>query len=114
MDGKGTIGDEALIPLALAVNPDLLKSLKQMFGAARGTAIGGGEYHRAVGEEIVELGELAPDQFKRWMQGGGAAVQRHEAKAAEIPSAPVTVEQDERLQRIREQVQASKRWRRET
>jgi hypothetical protein len=96
--------DRVFLPLALACNAELTESLKQMFSKSSQVAMG--DYLPAPGEEIVELGDMPPEEFKRWAaQATGASAKSDE---------PVTLEgeaADPRIERIREQIAHSKRKR---
>lgn len=107
---QGTKGapDELMVPLALAIKPELRDALHKMFGT-KGQMIGGGEYRSQPDEEVVNLGELPPGEFLQWANRATGLMRN----IADTQAKPVTVRADEepRLARIREQIRASKRLR---
>lgn len=109
-----TAPNEAFIPLALAINPELMGGLEKMFRVSKGGFIGGGEYKTSTGEDVVNLGDLPPEEFLRWANQATGTMQE---VATQIESQQETViiregEADDRqINRIREQIAQSKRFR---
>jgi len=110
------IPNETFIPLAAAINPQLIDTLKNIFRITKGGPfIGGGEYMSKVGEEVVELGDLPPEEFLQFINSA-TPVMKETAERLEKQQRLVNVREgsdqheDERLQRIREQITHSKRF----
>jgi hypothetical protein len=63
--GKSGPPQEILVPLSIAVNPNLQTALMKLFEIPAGGAvpIGGGEYTPDKKEEVVELGETSKETF---------------------------------------------------
>lgn len=59
--------DTVVLPLTLAVNPQIKEWLVKMVG--KGVAIAGGDYAPQQGEQIVELGEMSKEAFINWISG---------------------------------------------
>ena len=110
---SAVIPGSVFLPLSLAVNPDLTDWLKQMFRVGQGQQIGGGEYVPGAGEEVQELGDLPKDEWMQWI-GGATPVIRESVDQMNELASPVTINegqaQDERIERIRNQIAHSKRW----
>ena len=106
MSKTSMIGDEVFIPLSIAVNNDLPEHLKKMFSSS-GSQIGGGDYKPAPGEEIVELGEMPVDEFKRWAaQAMGVVAERNDNVTLRNDAGAAA---DPKIERMREQIAHSKR-----
>lgn len=99
---------DVMVPLAMAVNPELREGLQKIFRVTKGRWIGGGEYRPDRGEEVVELGDLPRDEFLRWAKAAGGVTA---GDAQEPASISMGVEQDPRVEKMREQIRASKRFR---
>jgi hypothetical protein len=110
---KATAPNEMFLPLAAAVNPELLEGLAKAFRVTSGKFIGGGEYTPAGGEEVVELGDLPPEEFMQWASKA-TGIMRDVAAEMEQKQRTVTVQEgpsnDQRIQRIRDQINKSKKW----
>ncbi len=105
------VQDEAMIPLALAVNPELREGLQKIFRITKGRWIGGGEYQGRAGDEVVELGDLPPEEFLQWANAATGALQGM-AQEQEHRRESVTISNDDpRISKIRDQIKASKRLR---
>lgn len=108
--------NEIFLPLSQAINPELIDGLKKIFRVHDGAFIGGGEYQQAPGEEIVNLGDLPPEEFMEWANRATGTMRNiaHEFAKRERT---VTIGEgarageDPRLRRIREQIAASKKFR---
>jgi hypothetical protein len=107
-DNKSAPPDEVFLPLAMAVNPELGEQLREMFRVGKGAFIGGGEYLPGQGEQVVGLGDLPVDQFKRLAQMATGA-----AEASSNPSVTLGNEReaDPKIKQIRDQIAHSKRYR---
>jgi len=106
--------NEMMIPLAMGVNPDLMEGLKKAFRVVGGRSqIGGGEYMPGAGEQVVELGDLPREEWAQWIQGATPHVNEAGRKLEEM-ARPVNINEgksdDPRIERIREQIERSKRW----
>lgn len=103
---KSAPPDNIFLPLALAVNTELGEQLREMFRIGKGAFIGGGEYMPQPGEQVVQLGDLPAEDFKRLAQMATGAV---------APSDPAvtlgTEASDPKIEQIREQIAHSKRFR---
>lgn len=91
------------MPLALACNPDLAESLKQMFSRS----IAMGDYQPAPGEQVVELGDMSPEEFKRWAAQATGALGPKSDESVTLGSETA----DPKIERMREQIAHSKRKR---
>lgn len=102
--------DDVFIPLALGCNPQLSEQLKELFVPKSGP-IAGGEYMPEPGEEIVELGDVTPEQFKQWA-AMATGMSNHIAKQREEPLSIKREGErlDPRIEQIRQQIAASKRF----
>lgn len=101
------IGDRVFLPLAMGVNGELAESLQQMFG--KGQMVGGGAYKPSPGEEIVELGDLPADEFKRWAAKAMGTLAETKDEAVTLGSEAATA--DPKIEQMREQIAHSKRTR---
>jgi len=110
---KATAPMEAFIPLALAINPDLMEGLEKMFRVTKGGFIGGGEYQTNTGEDVVNLGDMAPEDFLKWANQATGVMQTV-AKEMSIKERLVTIKEgaaeDSQVQKIRDQIEHSKRF----
>lgn len=98
--------DECFIPLSLGVNPGLFEQLQSIFHLGS-KLIGQGEYQPGAGEEVVEMSDMSPDEFKSWAaQALGAAPAAAEPVTLTTGDGAV----DPRAQKIQEQIAASKRF----
>jgi len=101
--------ERVYLPLALGCNPELGEQLKQLFRVGKGPFIGAGEYVPQPGEDVVELADLPVEQFKQWAQmATGAGGEPTSQPAITLGSDKVG---DAKLDRMREQVAHSKRFR---
>jgi len=110
--GKAVAPSDAFIPLALGCNPQLSEQLRDLFRVSKsGTEIAGGEYQPGMHEEVVELGDLDPEQFKQWAQmATGASVNLEQQREQLVTIRKGSETSDPRIERIREQIAASKRF----
>lgn len=108
--GKGgsVSSDRVFLPLALGVNAELAEALQSMFGKG-GTLVGGGDYKPAPGEEIVELGEMSPDEFKKWAAQATGMLAEKKDEAVTLGSEAAAA--DPKIEQMREQIAHSKRTR---
>lgn len=111
---KATAPKEIFIPLSLAVNGELLEALKKTFRVHKGSFIGGGEYMTERGEEVVEMGDMPREEFIKWANqatGTMESIAEHfEAQHSLNIREGSDPSDDPRLQRARDQVAASKRF----
>ena len=107
MDGKSSPPDEVFLPLSLAINAELGEQLREMFRVGKGAFIGGGEYLPQVGEQVVELGDMPIEQFKRLAQMASGASTASD-QTVTLGSEKVS---DPKIEQIREQIAHSKRFR---
>ncbi len=113
---KATAPNEIFIPLAQAINPELFDGLKKMFRVSEGSFIGGGEYTQSTGEEVVNLGDLPREEFIEWANQA-TGVMKKAADHFEAAERTLTINEgagpneDPKMQRIRDQITASKRFR---
>lgn len=64
--------DRIFIPLTMAVNPDIVNTIKENLGLTKDgkktqTFVGGGDYVPKEGEQIVSMGDISKDDFKKMM-----------------------------------------------
>jgi len=113
---SSVIPEDAFIPLALGINPEILKGLQKMFAIGTDGAIAGGEYVPKAGEQVVELGDLPPDQFLQFVNQATDTmreVAKHETekqRLVDVKEEPDD-QDDPRLKRAMEQIAQSKRFR---
>ncbi len=105
---------ELFIPLAAAINPEIIDWLKKTLRvSAAGEFIGGGEYHPAAGEEVVELGDLPREEFMKFATQATATIRKtseenaRQQETVRIKQGPA---EDARINRIKDQIARSKRW----
>jgi hypothetical protein len=109
------VASEVFIPLAQGINPELIDGLKKTFRVHEGNFIGGGEYRQETGEEIVNLGDLSREEFLRFANQATGVMKDLSTEQAKRERT-VTIgegigsDEDPKLQRIREQIAASKRF----
>lgn len=109
------VAGEVFIPLAQGINPELIDGLKKTFRIHEGNFIGGGEYQQEVGEEVVNLGDLPREEFLEFANRATGVMQGISEEFAK-QERTVTIGEgvgpaaDPKLQRIREQIAASKRF----
>lgn len=106
METKSAPPDDIFLPLALAVNPELGEQLREMFRVGKGAFIGGGEYLPGAGEQVVELGDLPAEDFKRLAQMASGA-----AAPSDSTITLGSEVSDPKIQQIRDQIAHSKRFR---
>jgi hypothetical protein len=105
--------DRVFLPVTLGCNPQLTEQLKELFRIGKGSFIGGGEYQPSGGEQVVELGELPVDEFKRLAAMATGMATQAEQTREQAGSVTLGNEgrDDPKLQRMREQIAHSKRFR---
>lgn len=105
--------NETFIPLAIGINPELVKGLQKMFRVGSDKFIGGGEYVPAAGERVVELGDLPKEEYLQFVNSATDTM-REVAKDLTERQRLVTVKEgdpeDPRMQRALEQIAHSKRF----
>lgn len=100
---------QVFLPLALGCNAQLGEQLRTLFRVGK-SQIGQGEYVPQAGEEVVELGDLPIEEFKRWAAaatGMAVEVERQREQTVTLGSESG----DPRIERMREQIAHSKRIR---
>jgi len=113
---SSVLPNDAFIPLAVGINPEIVKGLQKMFAIGSEGAIGGGEYVPAVGERVVELGDLPREQFAQFINTATDTM-REVAREVEQKQQLVNVKEraterdDPRLQRAMDLIARSKRFR---
>jgi hypothetical protein len=114
---SSVIAADAFIPLSMAINPEVLKGLQKMFAIGTDHAIAGGEYVPSAGEQVVELGDLPPDQFLKFVNQATdamrevAKVETERQRLVNVREDGVGDEDDPRLKRAMDQIARSKRFR---
>lgn len=106
-DEKSAPPDEVFLPLSLAINPELSEQLREMFRVGKGAFIGGGEYLPQPGEQVVNLGDVPIDHFKRLAQMASGASTASD-QSVTLGSEKVS---DPKIEQIRDQIAHSKRFR---
>lgn len=101
-----TAPDRVMIPLAMAVNPELREGLQKIFRVTKGRFIGGGEYHGRRGEQIVELADLPREEFMQWAQAAIGAMNTTAPTTRDVTIS----DEDPRVAKARELIRASKRY----
>lgn len=100
---------QVFLPLALGCNAQLGEQLRTLFRVGK-SQIGQGEYQPQPGEEVVELGELPIEEFKRWASAAtGLAAQVEQQREQTVTLGSES--EDPRIERMREQIAHSKRIR---